>query len=116
MMTRCSDTMDLFGDLMIPNNLDNLCYSVMPDLVSGMAICLTGYFACARGSIKRVEAMQARLKKLNIHVTEGWRNDIDVLVVGDRATIVSLKIKNAIKLGIPIVKECDLLEDIGFYR
>jgi NAD-dependent DNA ligase len=44
------------------------------------------------------------------------RNHIDVLVVGDRATIVSLKIKNAIKLGIPIVKESDLLEDIGFYR
>lgn len=116
MMTRCSDTMDLFGDLMIPNNLDNLCYSAIPELVSEMTVCLTGHFACARGNIKRVEAMQFRLKKLNVFVTEGWRNDIDLLVVGDRATIVSLKIKNAIKLGIPIVKESDLLENIGFSR
>jgi NAD-dependent DNA ligase len=115
-MDRCFDTLDLFGDLIVPEKLSDLCYSVMPDLVPGMTICLTGYFACARGNIKRVEAMQARLKKLNIHVTEGWRNDIDVLVVGDRATIVSLKIKNAIKLGIPIVKESDLLEDIRFYK
>lgn len=114
MITKCSDTLDLFGELIIPEKLSDLCYCSVPDLVPDMTICLTGYFACARGNIKRVEAMQFRLKKLNVFVTEGWRNDIDMLVVGDRATIVSLKIKNAIKLGIPIVKECDLLENIGF--
>ena len=115
-MNRCSDTLDLFGTLLIPEKIENLCYSSVPELVAGMTVCLTGYFACARGSIKRAEAMQIRLKKLNIYVTEGWRSDIDILVVGDRATLVSLKIKNAIKLNVPIVKEGDLLENVGFYK
>lgn len=87
----------------------------MPKLRSGMAICLTGYFDCARGNIKRVEAMQKKLDCLHISVTENWRNDIDVLIVGDRAKIVSLKIKNAVTLGMPIIKENDLLENIVFY-
>jgi NAD-dependent DNA ligase len=109
-------TCDLFGDLIIPDNLAGLCYSFVPDLTKGITICLTGYFDCARGNIKRVKAMQSKLNRFSIDVTENWRNDIDILAVGDRAKFVSLKIKNAIKLGIPIVKEYDLLENINFYR
>lgn len=116
MTNRCSETLDLFGSLMLPERITDLCYSSVPDLVDGIIVCLTGYFSCARDNIKRVEAMQARLNKLGISVTEGWSRDIDILVVGDRATIVSFKIKNAIKFGIPIVKECALLESVGFYN
>ncbi len=114
-MSRDPYTRDLLGDLIIPEELADLCYSFVPELSSEITICLTGYFDCARGNIKRVEAMQKILGHLHISVTENWRNNIDVLVVGDKAKFVSLKIKNAVKLGMPIVKERDLLENINFY-
>ena len=103
-------TLDLFGEEIIPEKLSELCYSSMPDLSAELTVCLTGYFACARGSLKRVEIMQKSLRGLQITVTENWNRDIDILIVGYKAKIISEKIKNAIRRNIPIVKETDFLQ------
>ena len=115
-VSNCPYTRDLFGDLIIPLELSHVCYSIVPNLKNISSICLTGYFDCARGNIKRVKAMQKILDSLNISVTENWNNNIDLLIVGSRAKMVSLKIKNSVKLGIPIVKESDLIENVRFFK
>ena len=115
-VSNCPYTRDLFGDLIIPLELNHVCYSIVPNLKNISSVCLTGYFDCARGNIKRVKAMQKILDSLNISVTENWNNNIDLLIVGNRAKMVILKIKNAVKLGIPIVKESDLIENVRFFK
>jgi NAD-dependent DNA ligase len=113
-MTRNNSTLDLFGNLIIPEILSELCYSEIPELTKDLQICLTGYFACARGNTKRVQAMQQKLSEHQVSVTENWNNKIELLVVGDHARLISLKIKKSITHGIPIVKESELLAKVNF--
>ena len=103
----------MFGHLVMPDKLRDICFSCIPlHLASGWRnkeVCLTGSFACAPGSKRRVDEMQLRLDCLGAKVTENWKQSIDLLVVGDRAKIVTFKIRKAIEKNIPIIKEYELL-------
>ena len=108
-----AQTMDMFGHSVIPCKIKDICFTPIPKNFkkewSGLIVCLTGYFSSAPGNAKRLQVMQDLLNPLSITVVESWRKNTNILIVGDKARILSEKIRQAIIGDIPIIKESDLL-------
>ena len=108
---RCHDTIDMFGFDETPDVFKKIDFSNAVDLgIMGSIVCLTGYFDCARNGLRRAEAMQQKINGVNALVAESWTKQVDVLVVGVKARVISSKIKMAIEKDIPIIRENNFLQ------